>query len=1190
MQNCSPPGSPDPSPVCLQLTVIETFLIESKASELVTLADSILRDCMAESSLANLNTAIYLLAQVWLDHSTQNSQCLNLLSIGLLTRFSYSCQWRDVQIAGEICMFLTGLKSERAMLEDCLSNLLNLRPQELQLHLWQMDENSADIVTLAGNILTDFHQSINSSSLDTAIVLYKEALSAQDSLDTDWDTLRTLRQVANAHLIHFRATGDGEDVHEAISLLRRLHMAYPSQVSCLCAALLSEVKITHVFEANDLIRESSKSDEDVVELGRSGAEFLIVFQQAGHDLNLDVAISKLERAATVVTWGHKHQASIIGNLGTALHARAKTRGDPEDLSRAIRLWHEVLDLHPVLHPDRCIALNNLATGLHQQFVTRGDPTDLDSAIELYTEALDVCPSPHTHRRMFLNNVGVVLYRRFQRRGDVGDLDSAIGLHQEALGLFPAPDPERSNALNSLASVLHARFQTRGHLEDLDNAIVLNHEALDLRPAPHPDRGRSLSNLANVLYDRFRKRGDAQDLDNVIVLHQGALELYPAPHPDRGNSLSNLATVLYERFQARGDPVDLNSAIGLCGEALTLCPASHPDRDLVLNNLANVLHRRFETRGDAGDLDNAIVMHYAALDLRPAPHPKRGSSLNNLADELLERFETRGDAQDLDNAIVLHHEALDARPAPHPDRSSSLNNLANAFRKRFQTRGNLADLENGLALHRESLDLCPAGHPDRDKTLNNLATMLFERFQIRDDIGDLENSIGLFRERLDLRPAPHPDRSTSLSNLAAALHCRFQTRDNIKDLDNAIVLHQDALELRPAPHPERDLGNAISLQHEALDLCPASHPERGSSLNNLAAMLHDRFRTIGNTADVDNAVKLYSEALDLHRDPHPGRGTSLMYFAQTMITKYDSCLEPTILHDAVVSFREGSAYLVSPIPLRCETSAAWARAADKRNHDSALEAYETFIGLLPQQAMLGLDIHSRQKALTLSSNIGQVSEAAACAIQNNVIDKAIEFLEAGRSVFWSQALQLHTPLDDLHSAHPELAARLSDISKQLELGSHRAGGSIRALPAVHKDHMVLDKEDAHYRKLNAQWIKALNEVRQQPGFERFLRPKLMNELRASAIHGPIVILNASRYACTAFIITLSEDVHCVNLENVTRGRAQLLVDLLRALLSRSSAQIIQTLTKIPDYLMVMWKTRRTSTPTKYLDGCWGSFGP
>ncbi|KAJ7463598.1 hypothetical protein FB451DRAFT_1492996 [Mycena latifolia] len=138
-------------------------------------------------------------------------------------------------------------------------------------------------------------------------------------------------------------------------------------------------------------------------------------------------------------------------------------------------------------------------------------------------------------------------------------------------------------------------------------------------------------------------------------------------------------------------------------------------------------------------------------------------------------------------------------------------------------------------------------------------------------------------------------------------------------------------------------------------------------------------------------------------------------------------------------------------------------------------------------------------------------------------------------------------------------RILDISQKLEFGSYR-DVSICMLPAVNKEHVKLNQDDAAYRKLNADWVEAVGEVQRKPGFQGFLRPKLMNELRTAAIHGPIIILNASSSKFTALIVTLSEDVQSINLE-MTWQRAQLLVKLLHTLISGSSVEMSQILTKI-----------------------------
>jgi hypothetical protein len=75
---------------------------------------------MAKSNISDLNTAIYLLAQAATNLSPQNSQCLKLLITALLTRFSYTGDLRDVQIAGAIQFSLAGLTSDTSTLNNIL--------------------------------------------------------------------------------------------------------------------------------------------------------------------------------------------------------------------------------------------------------------------------------------------------------------------------------------------------------------------------------------------------------------------------------------------------------------------------------------------------------------------------------------------------------------------------------------------------------------------------------------------------------------------------------------------------------------------------------------------------------------------------------------------------------------------------------------------------------------------------------------------------------------------------------------------------------------------------------------------------------------------------------------------------------------------------------------------------------------
>ncbi|KAJ6554951.1 CHAT domain-containing protein [Mycena vulgaris] len=516
-----------------------------------------------------------------------------------------------------------------------------------------------------------------------------------------------------------------------------------------------------------------------------------------------------------------------------------------------------------------------------------------------------------------------------------------------------------------------------------------------------------------------------------------------------------------------------------------------------------------------DIDRAVRLYREAHALSPAPHPDQATSLINLANSLRERFEQRGDATDLDEAIQLHRHALALYPASHPGRASSLNNLATSINMRFELRGDAMDLDQAIWLYHEVLALRLAPHPDRVSTLTNLAVSLYRRFELRGGVEDIDQTIQLYREALALRSAPHPGRAASLGNLANSLRERFEQTGDAKDLDEAIQLHRDALALRPA-----------------------SHPGRASSLNNLAASVNMRFKLRGHAEDMDEAIRLYREVLALHLAPYPDRARALNNLATCLVSSGS-------LTTAIPLFQEASVDLSASPLARFQAAKQWATTAYQNRHSSALEAYQITFGLLVQLTAFSLDLQSRQ-AILRSHDIA--SNAAACAIDLGQYEMAIEFLEAGRSILWSQSMHLRTPIDDLRTVHPALATKLAELSRKLEQSSFR--DTSRNLQSdSHRNVMSMEAEGVKCRQLNDEWIQTVESVRLLPGFEDFMRPKGISPLRLAAARGPVVVLNAGDSSCHALIVDWSGQVNCVPLPVIlTRNYVKRLADIVHAISS------------------------------------------
>ncbi|KAG1828839.1 CHAT domain-containing protein [Suillus variegatus] len=867
----------------------------------------------------------------------------------------------------------------------------------------------------------------------------------------------------------------------------------------------------------------------------------IRFERRGDQEDLGQAITLQREALALHPVGHTNRFESLKNLANQLSSHFDQRGNDEDLDQAIALNREALTLCPVGHTDRPTLLNNLAVRLSSRFHRRGNYEDLDQAIALNTEAVALFPVGDTNQPTSLLNLAGQLSSRFDHRGNDEDLDEAIALDTEALALHPVGHTNRSVSLNNLATQLFSRFHHRGNHEDLDQAIALNTEALALCPVGHTNRSMSLNNLGAQLSVRFRHRGNDEDLDQAIALHREALALRPVGHTYRPSSLNNLAGQLSSRFDHRGNDEDLDEAIALDTEALASCPVGHTFRPVSLSTFAKHISSRFDHRGKDEDLDQAIALTREALALCPVGHIERSTILSDLAAQLSILFDHRGNDEDLDQAIALNREALALLPVGHTGRSESLPNLATRLSARFRHRGNDEDLDEAIALDREALALRPVGHTDRSKSLNNLAAHLSVRFQYRGNDEDLDQAIALHREALALRPVGHTDRSMSLNNLAGQLSSRFHHRGNDEDLEEAIALGTEALALCPVGHTSRlmslsdlanelsarfehrgndeDLDQVIALHREALALCPVGHTYRPVALNRLASRLSTRFEHQSNKEDLDESRENLCHALTLltQHDPrqlavHGSLAEVYLSFHRSGIAVTGTGENTDSLNAAMYHIKAAANLISEGLLFRLRASLRWVRYASEHSHDTQLEAYGTYMQLLDAYMSVTASVSSRHNAMKdFPSTLAM--DAASCALRSGDVRRAVELLEQGRTITWTQMARLRTPLDSLQTCGDHAVAlmkRFRDLSSLLDKPSvsHPEG----------PPRVDVEAEETRYRRLVVDWNRTVEDIRKIEGFSRFLLPPLFSDLQDAGRDGPIIVLIASQSSCNAIIIT------------------------------------------------------------------------
>ncbi|KAG1874125.1 hypothetical protein C8R48DRAFT_831282 [Suillus tomentosus] len=423
---------------------------------------------------------------------------------------------------------------------------------------------------------------------------------------------------------------------------------------------------------------------------------------------------------------------------------------------------------------------------------------------------------------------------------------------------------------------------------------------------------------------------------------------------------------------------------------------------------------------------------------------------------------------------------------------SLNNLTISLRDRFLQWGMMSDLDEAIELHRVALLLCPPGHSHRSMSVNNLANSIRDRFLQRGMMSDLYEAIELHWAALLLCPPGHSHRSMSLNDLALSLRDRFRQRGMMSDLDEAIELHWAASLLHP--------------------------PGRSLSLNDLALSLRDRFRQRGMMSDLDKAIELHLAALLLHPPGHSDRPSSLDNLALSLQDRFRQRDVRSDLEEAFSFYSE--LFYLSRAVSRTHLSAArsWAASPDIFDHTSALLAYKVALKFLDQQVAL---LSFLRITSTLSGRLFLLSlQMLFHAVF--VVTTAVELVEQGRAVFWTQLARFSIPLDELFISG-DAGTVLAEEFKRL---------SFRLRNAF--DHCL-----AHSPA---------------PNFSRFLLPPLFSDLQKAAEDGPVIIVNASQHSCDALIIHGAGDPVHVPLD-ITQSK---LVSILRKLWNDVIDPVVQAL--------------------------------
>ena len=470
----------------------------------------------------------------------------------------------------------------------------------------------------------------------------------------------------------------------------------------------------------------------------------------------------------------------------------------------------------------------------------------------------------------------------------------------------------------------------------------------------------------------------------------------------------------------------------------------------------------------------IELGWARLDLCPKDHAGHADILNDLAISFDLCYMTKGNISDFNRAIDIGQRRLDLCPSGHPQHAHALRSLALFLQRHYKIQKNQIDLERIIEMEQKALDLCPSGHPNHTQALGQLAVSLTNRYYAQHDIKDLSRVIEMEQRRLELCPPDHPEHAEAIGNLSVSLHERYCIQGNWADLDKAIVLKEKRLEI-----------------------CPPGHQSHGLALYNLAWSLREHYKATKTLSSLNRAIKLFKEALAAYPVQHYRFAASIEQLAGTLL------LHNSLSHEAFETYKTLQACGPAVSVFLWTATQAWVENAKKHNHPSVLEAYKTLLNTLDHLTSMQSSLDSKHE--TVCTRVADpANNAFSCAIRHANLPVAVELLELGRGILWSQLARFDVSLIALESRGSdgrELRSKFTQLSGDLREHAQGNGG----------------KGVDPYWRVQEEWQSVADKIRQQEGLSRFLLPPQFDDLQQAAEGGPVIIVNASEHTCDALII-------------------------------------------------------------------------
>jgi tetratricopeptide (TPR) repeat protein len=805
-------------------------------------------------------------------------------------------------------------------------------------------------------------------------------------------------------------------------------------------------------------------------------------------------------------------------------------GEEGNLRIAVAHLRTARDLLPENDPEREEIHGDLGLPMWQLARRTEDLVDVEQVVE-------ICR--HRQRSGTLDEVHALILAKALKlwtslTRDPAHIDECVELFQQALRVG-ADEDEVLDTIFDLGKAYLVKFQCTGDLDALKTAVAAQQHAIRQKGSFGSGHEWMLRQLADTLHlAGIHLHGGF--FDEEIGTRRGLADLADGCGDDRAAAAFALASALAARHDdGRPDP----EAVPWCVLAASWAEPDDPLREDVAALLDRLTARPRTLRSAVlGKVSPALAF---VRDTRAAA-------------TATERFDVSEDLAELDLAISLWQRLVATGPSVTV--SASLEWLAVTYQRYYAASGDLVHLRAEIAARRASLHLLPEG-PRRDELRSRQADALHRRYDVTKvppnqvEFGPDAGAFAMWQcgmlagmeavrsrnfemawyavDLLELARSREPDAvSQSSRKIEASLrHLLWKDTRRTADLRLAIWLYQQlADEQESAGEVEPDLLNALGTAHyeavaadirdgdldKALTVLRRAHTMEVDDVNLRAAISLNLGNALGGLYDRDKDLSVLDEAIDLGRaavalapadSPQAGQMREMLDDALRVRARHmgEEMSVESVVDTVIRGLKEAQLDALSALPNSGEARRRLEYRWWIADGDEGIAVAESLFDTISSVMWL-ISPNDRLERIARLQNAA--SDAAALFLTAGMAEQAVEILEHGRNLQWSQQLRAKEEIAELRDYRPDLADELAAV-----LAAHRPGFDI-SLPRSSHDHSSASR-----------WEDAVEETRRIEGFEHFLDALPYDVLCQAGDEGPVVIVNLSSLRSDAIIVDRDE---------------------------------------------------------------------